>query len=119
MRIALLLVLVACSKAPPPAAPATPQPVAAEPKQEPPPTTNDPGDAALAKLAEFKDQICACKDKACADAVMKGMMEWGEEFEKTHAGLKPTAEQEARADAISSEMTPCMQRLMSDGSATP
>jgi hypothetical protein len=119
MRIVLFVLLVACSKSPPPAAPSAPEPVAVEPKQETPPPASDPGDAALAKLAEFKDQICACKDKACADAVMKGMMEWGEEFERTHSNLKPTKEQEARADAISSEMTPCMQRLMNDGSATP
>ena len=118
MRIVLFVLLVACSKSPPPAGPATPQPATAEPKQETPPA-NDPGDAAIAKLAEFKDQICACKDKACGDSVMKGMMEWSEEFDRTSPGLKPTKEQEDRANAISSEMTPCMQRLMNDGSPTP
>jgi hypothetical protein len=36
------------------------------------------GDAgeAVAKMTEFKDQMCACKDKACADKVQESMTKW-------------------------------------------
>ena len=36
------------------------------------------GDAgeAVAKMTEFKDQMCACKDKACADKVKEEFMGW-------------------------------------------
>jgi hypothetical protein len=33
-------------------------------------------DVALAKAVEFKDQMCACKDKACADIVHEAMTKW-------------------------------------------
>ena len=33
-------------------------------------------DAAIAKMAEFKDQMCACKDKVCGDKVQEAMTKW-------------------------------------------
>ena len=70
------------------------------------------GDEALSKMEGFKNDICACKDKACAEKVMKDMMEWGEKFEKDNKDKKPSKEQEEKAEKISKEMQECMEKVM-------
>jgi hypothetical protein len=70
------------------------------------------GDEALAKMEGFKNDICACKDKECAEKVMKDMMEWGEKFEKDNKDKKPSKEQEEKGDKIGKEMQECMTKLM-------
>ncbi|MFN0251276.1 MAG: hypothetical protein ACKV2T_30655 [Kofleriaceae bacterium] len=35
---------------------------------------------AAAKMSELKDQMCACKDKACADKVQESMTKWTTEM---------------------------------------
>jgi hypothetical protein len=83
------------------------------------------GDAgeAVAKMTEFKDQMCACKDKACADKVQEGMTKWS-----TEMAAKAGDKKEAKTDeATMKKMTEvgqaygeCMTKAMTpaaDGSA--
>lgn len=69
------------------------------------------GDQALAKMEGAKTEMCACKDKACGDKVMKDLMEWGEKFEKDNKDKKPSEEQEKKAEAIGKEMSECYMKL--------
>src|SRR6266699_2865931 len=36
-------------------------------------------DAVMKKMAEFKDQMCACRDTACAQSASDAMVKWSEE----------------------------------------
>jgi len=36
----------------------------------------------VAKMSEFKDRVCACKDKACTDAVQADLVAWSQEQAK-------------------------------------
>src|SRR5678816_1183012 len=36
----------------------------------------------IAKMTEFKDQMCKCADKACADKVMADMTKWTQDMAK-------------------------------------
>jgi succinate dehydrogenase/fumarate reductase flavoprotein subunit len=72
------------------------------------------GDEALNKMEGFKNDMCACKDKACAEKVTKDMMDWMEKFAKDNKDLdkKGSKEQEEKAEKISKEMQDCMEKLM-------
>src|SRR5215213_6162118 len=73
--------------------------------------------AAMAKMAEFKDEMCKCKDAKCAQDVSDKMTKWGEEQSKTQK--EPPKMNEAdqkKASAIGEEMGKCMQTAMA---ATP
>lgn len=71
--------------------------------------------AFIDEMAGFKDRVCACTDKACADAVMVEFEAYGKQLSKRAgaAGLpKMTAEEEARSKAISDELVACSIRTM-------
>jgi hypothetical protein len=36
----------------------------------------------MAKMTEFKDQMCKCTDKGCADKVNEAYMKWGQDMAK-------------------------------------
>jgi hypothetical protein len=73
------------------------------------------GDEALSKLEGFKNQICACKDKACAEKVSEEMTKWGEEFQKNNKDKEPSKEQMEKAAKITEELGECMTKLMTGG----
>jgi len=109
MRAIIVMVLVACAGSkPPPAAPvANTTPVVAAP--EPPP---DPGscsrygkDPALAKMCTFREHMCECKDKACADRVNEDFTHWMQEMAKNASGESATATTEDVAKAMADAAT--------------
>ena len=103
------LVLVACggkSSAPPSTAttPATTEPA-------PAPTTALTGQVVLARFGEFRDQMCACQDVACAERLEQGMMEWATAHIEELKAIEPTSEEDATADRMEAEMDACRERL--------
>jgi hypothetical protein len=80
-----------------------------------------PGDltrsaTALKKMAEFKDQMCACKDTACAQRVSDVMTSWAQELSKEQTEPpKMTEEDTKKATEIGEEMGKCMQKAMGAG----
>src|SRR5215470_5037913 len=52
---------------------------------------------ALAKMTDFRDRMCACTDKPCADKLNTEYMEWAN---KTSGGDKPTQMSEEDAKKI-------------------
>ena len=46
---------------------------------------------AMAKMESFKNDMCKCKDKACAEGVEAAMKKWGEENkDKMDPNAKPS-----------------------------
>jgi hypothetical protein len=75
-----------------------------------------------AKMAEFRDQMCKCTDKACADKVMESMTKWTQENAKAGGdkeAAKPTEEDMKKTQAISEEYTKCMQKVMTASMPPP
>ncbi len=73
----------------------------------------DPGAVeAIAEMAVLRDQMCACKDKACADRVTEDFAALGEK----HKNTKATEAQIREAGKIAEEYGKCMMAAMG---ATP
>jgi hypothetical protein len=64
-------------------------------------------DDALAKMRGFRDRVCACADKACAEVALDEM----ETYFKEQFKGSPNADQRATAEALSTEMTACLAKL--------
>lgn len=78
------------------------------------------GDAgeAVAKMTEFKDQMCACKDKACADKVQESMTKWSTEMAAKQGDKKEAKTDEAtmkKMTEVGQQYGECMTKAMSAG----
>ena len=76
-------------------------------------------DMAMAKMNEFGDAMCQCKDSACAQHVSDEMTKWGQEESRSHDwdDFKPTEEDAKKMADITKRMTDCMTKAM--GAGTP
>ncbi len=71
---------------------------------------------AMAKMTEFKDEMCKCKDAKCAQDVSDKMTKWSQEQSKN--AKEPPKMNEAdtkKAQEIGEQMGKCMQTAMSGG----
>jgi hypothetical protein len=71
---------------------------------------------AMAKMTEFKDEMCKCKDAKCAQDVSDKMTKWSQEQSKN--SKEPPKMNEAdtkKAQEIGEQMGKCMQTAMSGG----
>jgi len=76
----------------------------------------------MKKMSEFKDQMCACKDAACAEKVSDGMTKWSQDMSKEYRNKEPprmTEEDTKKAAAIGEQMGKCMQVAMGAGQSMP
>src|SRR5262245_42288068 len=80
---------------------------------------------ALAKMGELRDEMCKCKDSACAKDVSDRMTKWAAEQPKDQQKKMSEADAQ-KAKAIGEELTKCMQTVAAvapppppAGSATP
>ncbi|HSK03787.1 MAG TPA: hypothetical protein VK932_21185 [Kofleriaceae bacterium] len=62
-----------------------------------------------AKLRAYKDQMCACKDAACAEKVQADAKAWGKTVEQEAKEL--SKEQRQALDEIDEEMKACRRKL--------
>jgi hypothetical protein len=79
------------------------------------------GDA-IAKMDGFKNEMCACKDKACADGVDKKMMDWAAANKpKDGKPLEMSKEEKEKSEAITKAMMECRTKAAPpmDPAATP
>ncbi|MEO8844370.1 MAG: hypothetical protein ABI704_22490 [Kofleriaceae bacterium] len=75
---------------------------------------------AMKKLTEFKDQICACTDSACAQRVSDGMTSWGQDqARENHEPAKMNEEETKKVTQIGEQMGKCMQKAMGGGGDSP
>lgn len=75
--------------------------------------------AAMAKMTEFKDEMCKCKDAKCAQDVSEKMTKWSQEQAKNQKEPPKMSEADTkRAAALGEELGKCMQTAMA-ATATP
>lgn len=121
MRSLLFVFLVACGggakstpapTTPPPPGPAEPAPVEATADTLPECKPATPA-CAIQTLDVFKNRMCACQDKACADKVNTDMTTWGQAIANDPAmQAKPTEEEARRATEIATQYGECMTKLL-------
>ena len=73
---------------------------------------------AMAKMTEFKDEMCKCKDMKCATDVTEKMTKWGQEQSKGQKEPPKMSEADtAKFAKVGEEMSKCMQTAMGAGGA--
>ena len=70
---------------------------------------SSPEGLVLAKIGEFKDQMCACLDKACAQQVSDELTRWADE---NAAQPKFSEDAQKRAIEIGVKVSECMHEAM-------
>ena len=74
--------------------------------------------AAVAQLRVLADQMCACKDAACAQTVSKKMTAWN--ADQASGGTPTLGEADTTtAQKVSDELGSCMLKALSTGSGAP
>ncbi len=74
---------------------------------------------AIARLDEFTDEMCACADRTCADAVSQAMTRWSNELSRDHVDLRPTDEELEEVKLVSERLSKCMMTAMGYGNPPP
>lgn len=74
-------------------------------------------DDLLDKMGSYKNQMCKCTDAACADKVEKDMRDWMMANKDKFKDIKPTKEQDEKADKIQDEMRACEKKARGEGTA--
>lgn len=71
-------------------------------------------DGVLKEYEGYKDKMCACKDKACADKVEADatayLMKAAEKFKDS----KPSKEQDEKFDKLEDAMSECQKKVSGD-----
>jgi hypothetical protein len=62
-------------------------------------------------LGKFSTQMCACKDKACSDAVQLALQDWSGEMQKKAPDLQPDPDSVRQANEHMAKYTECMTKL--------
>lgn len=75
--------------------------------------------AAIAKLTEFKDAMCKCSDKACAEKVQADMQKWAAEMSSKKESAKPSEADMQKSQAVTEELTKCTMKAMGVGAEAP
>ncbi len=66
----------------------------------------------LTRLADYKTQMCACTDKACADQVRDGWKAYRSTMkERLSSAATPSDEQDTRGEVIDTEMKACLGKF--------
>lgn len=136
----LLLALAGCGGSRPPTSSAAPAPAAsgpaaapaADPAPEQPaqrtvPASSGAGSAApaspaavRARLQQLADDMCACKDTACARRVSADLARWGSEVERANGGQIMTQAETEQIMPITERLATCMSNAMArDSGAAP
>jgi hypothetical protein len=77
--------------------------------------------AALSKMGEFKDKMCACKTPACATDVTNEMATWSQAMAKEHGDKASamSAEETKKFTAVSQELAKCSADAAKVAAPTP
>ncbi|MEO8700043.1 MAG: hypothetical protein ABI867_08360 [Kofleriaceae bacterium] len=75
------------------------------------PGGGDKIDQMIVKMVAFRERTCACKDRACAEAVGKEIQTWQLALAKDLADAKPTKDQDEKFDKVDTEIRACKAKL--------
>lgn len=123
MKTVLVVVLLAACSGP--AQPPAQEPALTNSVPKPPPDAASDApltDAAavMAKMSVFRDQLCACKDTACAKQVTAELTQWAQEIAREPRKEQSFTEADTRQIAeISEGFAKCMARISGTGSGSP
>ncbi|MFN0253639.1 MAG: hypothetical protein ACKV2T_42620 [Kofleriaceae bacterium] len=67
---------------------------------------------ANAAMREFRDRMCACKEKACADLVQEQVTAWGTEMSVKWRDLKPSEGETKRMSEYATTYSECLTKLV-------
>jgi hypothetical protein len=68
------------------------------------------------KMEELRTQMCACKDRACAQHVADVMTKWGQDHAKENSALPKSTDEETKLlTQIGDEMGKCLQKALGGG----
>jgi len=119
MRALVVVLLVACGGSKPPA----PAPVS---NATPPPAVDAPAAPAadragglIAKMSTYRDRMCACKDKPCAEQVNEEFTRWLQDMAKNAESEKATATNEEDAKRLADGATQYQECYMKLATPTP
>jgi hypothetical protein len=66
---------------------------------------------AIAKMTDFKERMCACKDAACAKAVNEEMTKWAQdEAKKTNGPVKLSEADQKKSTDLGTQLGECLQK---------
>jgi hypothetical protein len=71
----------------------------------------------LAKMSEFKDEMCRCKDAKCAQDVSSKMTAWTQEQAKGDHPAKMSDSDTAKSQQIADQLGKCMANAMTASNA--
>jgi hypothetical protein len=72
----------------------------------------------IARMGSFRDDMCTCKDKPCAERVTEALTRWGEQMAARpvrDAEHKITEEENRQMAELAEAMTKCMTAAMMAG----
>lgn len=75
-------------------------------------------DLAFEAMSGFKDQMCACVDKACADRVQDELVQWSSELARSN-DMRPGSFTEEQMRAMQDLGTSYAECMMAAMQATP
>jgi hypothetical protein len=73
---------------------------------------------AMAKMTEFKDKMCACKDAKCAQGVQEEMTKWSQDMAKNAGDKKPepmSEEDQKKYSEATTALADCQSKAMGGG----
>lgn len=99
---------------------APPAPVAPRPAAPPPAAADDGSSKAahtIAQMAAFRDDMCKCATKACADKIAEKMVEWAQRMAAggAQSSQKLSEDETRHMTDITAAMTTCMTTAMTSG----
>src|ERR1041384_3435631 len=81
------------------------------------------GGDSIAKMSEFKDQMCKCTDKKCAEGVAADMAKWSAEMQKAMGDnkepVKMSDEDTKKSADINKAYGECMGKAMAAAMTPP
>ncbi|HEY4058436.1 MAG TPA: hypothetical protein VGM39_17610, partial [Kofleriaceae bacterium] len=88
-------------------------------KKSAPAASNGSADDALVKVTEFKDRICACRDKDCATKVHDEYVQWGIALSKTPGQQRPDEAMTKRMTEVAVAYGDCLSKATSAAPVAP
>ncbi len=77
-------------------------------------------DSVFRTMRQVRDDVCKCKDQACARAVMTRMSEWVQRASTDNAKPpEPTSTQRKEMTVVSEDLSKCLTKLMAPNEASP
>ncbi len=73
------------------------------------------GGEAAAKMSALRDKMCACKDKACVDAVKAELLKWGSE--QKGGGDTASDTDQKKLSAAADELNRCVDKINAEAAA--